>query len=95
MAKNFDQAYKLEICKRVVENKESVAVVAREVGIHANTIYGWVERYHQNSSKPFVGSGHIKPEDEEMKRLLKENKELKEEIEILKKAAAYFAKNQK
>lgn len=95
MAKNFDQAYKLEICKRVVENKESVAVVAREVGIHENTIYGWVARYRQNSSKPFVGSGHIKSEDEEMKRLLKENKDLKEEIEILKKAAAYFAKNQK
>ena len=45
MAKNFDQAYKLEICKRVVENKESVAVGAREVGIHANTIYGWVQRF--------------------------------------------------
>ncbi|CAA7603436.1 Transposase [Acididesulfobacillus acetoxydans] len=59
MAKNFDQAYKLEICKRVVENKESVAVVAREVGIHENTIYGWVSRYRQNSNKPFVGSGRL------------------------------------
>lgn len=95
MAKNFDQAYKLEISKRVVENKESVAVIAREVGIHENTIYGWVSRYRQNSSKPFVGSGHVKAEDEEIKRIIKENKELKEENEILKKAAAYFAKNQK
>ncbi|WP_434510819.1 transposase [Desulfitobacterium sp. AusDCA] len=60
MAENFDQAYKLEICKRVVENKESVAVTARELGIHENTIYGWVSRYRQNSSKPFVGSGHAK-----------------------------------
>ncbi|ADY55696.1 transposase IS3/IS911 family protein [Syntrophobotulus glycolicus DSM 8271] len=95
MAKNFDQAYKLEICKRVVENRESVTAVAREVGIYENTVYGWVARYRQNSSKPFVGSGHVKAEDEELKRLAKENKELREEIEILKKAAAYFAKNQK
>lgn len=33
MAKKFDQAHKLKICKRVVENKEPVAAVAREVGI--------------------------------------------------------------
>ena len=95
MAKNFDQAYKLEICKRVVENKESVAAIAREAGIHENTIYSWVSRYRQNNSKPFVGSGHVKSEDEDIKRLMKENRELKEENKILKKAAAYFAKNQK
>ena len=79
----------------MVENKESVAAVAREVGLLENTVYGWVARYRQNSNRPFVGSGHVKAEDEEIKRLAKENKELKEEIEIFKKAAAYFAKNQK
>jgi transposase len=42
-----------------------------------------------------VGSSHIKPEDEAFKKLQKENKELKEKNEILKKAVAYFAKNQK
>lgn len=95
MARNFDQAYKLEICKRVAENKESVAVIAREVGIHENTIYGWVARYRHNSSKPFVGSRHVKAADEEQKRLIKEKRELKVDVEILKIAAAYFAKNQK
>lgn len=95
MAKNYDQAYKLEICKRAVEGNESVASIARELGLHENTVYTWVARYRKNSNKPFVGSGHIKPEDDEIKRLHRENKELKEENEILKKAAAYFAKNQK
>lgn len=95
MAKNYDQAYKLEICKRVVEGNESVATIARDVGLHENTIYTWVAKYRKNSVKPFVGSGHVKAEDEELKKLLKENKELREENEILKKAAAYFAKNQR
>jgi len=43
----------------------------------------------------FVGSGNIKPEEAEMKRLQRENKELREEVEILKKAAAYFARTVK
>jgi len=44
---------------------------------------------------PFPGSGHLTPEDERIRKIEKENRELREENEILKKAAAYFAKNQK
>ena len=95
MGKVYDQAYKTEICKRVVETGELVPAVAREIGISENTIYTWVSSYKENNVKPFVGSGHVKPENEEFKKLQKENKELREENEILKKAAAYFTKNQK
>jgi len=44
---------------------------------------------------PFVGSGHALPENKELVRLRRENRDMKEEIEILKLAATYFAKNQK
>ena len=54
-----------------------------------------MKRYRENRDKPFVGSGRILPENEEMVRLLREVKDLREENEILKKAAAYFAKNQR
>jgi len=79
MGKVYDQAYKTEICKRVVEAGEIVPTVAREIGISENTIYTWVSRYRENSTKPFVGSGHIKPENEEFKKLQRENKELRDE----------------
>jgi len=95
MGKVYDQSYKVEICKRAVNGGEAVSKISREVGISENTLYGWVARYRENSEKPFVGSGHVKPEDEVYKKLQRENKELREENEILKKAAAYFAKNQK
>ena len=95
MGKVYDTAYKAEVCNRAVKGGESVASLSRELGISENTLYTWVSRYRQNSATPFVGSGHIKPEDVELKRLLHENLELREENEILKKAAAYFAKNQK
>ena len=95
MGKVYDAAFKIEVCKRVVNGGELVPAVAQETGISDNTIYTWVSRYRQNSEKPFVGSGNIKTEDEVVKKLQRENRELREENEILKKAAAYFAKNQK
>jgi len=94
-SKRYDPAYKLEICKSVESGTATVAELSRETGISENTLYIWMKRYRENRTKPFVGSGHILPENEEIVRLRRENKDLKEEIDILKLAAAYFAKNQK
>jgi len=94
-SKRYDPAYKLEICKSVESGLATVPELSRETGISENTLYIWMKRYRENREKPFVGSGHILPENEEIARLRRENKDLKEDIEILKLAAAYFAKNQK
>ena len=56
-------------------------------------MYGWVKRYRDKSVVPFPGSGRLSPEDERVRKLERENRDLREENEILKKAAAYFAKN--
>jgi len=95
MTKNYDPAYKLEVCKTIESGMATVPEISRETGIKDNTLYGWMKRYRDNREKPFVGSGYILPENEEMVRLRRENKDLKEENEILKKAAAYFARHQK
>jgi len=95
MAKKYDPAYKLEVCKTVDSGTATVPEMSRETGISENTLYIWMKRYRANRDKPFVGSGHILPENEELVRLRRECRDLREENEILKKAAAYFAKNQK
>lgn len=95
MSKKYDPAYKLEVCKSVDSGHATVAEMSRETGINENTLYIWMKRYRENRDKPFVGSGHVLPENEEMARLRRECKNLREENEILKKAAAYFAKNQR
>ena len=95
MSKKFDPAYKLQICQAVESGTATVPELSRETGINENTLYGWIKRYRDNREKPFVGSGYVLPENEEMVRLRRENKDLREEVEILKKAAAYFAKHQK
>ena len=93
MAKAYDPAYKLAVCKQIESGSATVAEISRETGINENTLYNWMKRYRANREKPFVGSGHILPENEEMVRLRRENKDLREENEILKNAAAYFAKH--
>ena len=93
--KHYDPAYKIEVCKAVVSGTATVAAMSRETGIPENTIHVWVKRYRECNEKSFVGSGHILPENEELVRLKREVRDLREENEILKKAAAYFAKHQK
>ena len=95
MSKAYDPAYKLEVCQSVESGTATAPEISRETGISENTLYGWMRRYQKNREKPFVGSGHVLPENEELVRLRREIKNLREENEILKKAAAYFAKKQR
>ncbi len=92
---NYSTEYKEEICKRIIEGKEKIPYVCAEQDLSIHTVRSWIKTYKERDGKPFVGSGNIKPEEAEMRRLAKENRELKEEIEILKKAAAYFARSVK
>lgn len=95
MAKYYDPEFKNEAVKRVEQAGVSVAKVAADLGINANTLHGWIKRSREKPEMPFPGSGKLSPEDERVRKLERENRELREENEILKKAAAYFAKNQK
>jgi transposase len=95
MAKYYDPEFKLEAVKRVEQSGASVAKVAGELGVNENTLHGWIKRNREKPEMPFPGSGKLSPEDERMRKLERENRDLREENEILKKAAAYFAKNQK
>ena len=80
---------------RVKESGKPVAEVARELGINCNTLHGWISKFGTRGEDAFPGSGNLHSADEELRKLRKEILDLKEENTILKKAAAYFAKNQK
>jgi transposase len=95
MNKQYSAEFKIEAIKRLEKSGESVNKVAEELGVKPTTMHGWVKKYKKSPEAPFPGSGNLSPEDEKLKKLERENRELKEENEILKKAAAYFAKNLK
>jgi transposase len=67
-----------------------MAQVAAELGVNRETLRSWVRNVEKGEALASAGVGH--DELEELKRLRRENAELKVEREILRKAAAYFAR---
>jgi len=91
--KTYSREFKIEAVKRVVEDRVPQAHVARELGISINTLAGWKRAYLDDPEQSFPGNGRQKPDDAELTRVKRELARAREEIEILKKAAAYFAKH--
>jgi transposase len=89
--KQYSPEFKDEAVALVKEQGYSVPEAARSVGVPSNMLYRWKDNIEQSKQ------GEALPEDErsELQRLRKENKELRMEKEILKKASAFFAKEMK
>lgn len=92
MKKSYTKEFKVQACDLVVKDGIKVKTVAEKMGISPIMLYRWIDEYKTYGETAFVGKGHLKPEEAKLKKLQKENEELKQELEILKKAAAYFAK---
>ena len=90
--RKFTQEFKLEAVKLVRERGVSVAQAARDLGLHKNMLGLWVRQFSRDPKHAFPGHGQMKPEQAEIARLKRELTKLKAERDILKKAAAYFAK---
>jgi transposase len=70
----------------------AMAQAARDLDVHENVLRKWVHELSGDPQHAFPGHGHMKPEQQEIDRLRKEVAKLKAERDILKKAAAYFAR---
>jgi len=90
--RQFSKEFKTEAVRLVRERGVSVAEAARDLGLHENVLRKWVRAVEDDPLQAFPGHGQMKPEQAEIARLKKEVAKLKMERDILKKAAAYFAK---
>lgn len=93
--KRYTAEFKVETIKLVTELGREVKTVACDIGVHENTIYKWIQKYQENQSEPFVGSGHQRSEEAELRKAYKKIADLEQEVAILKKAIAIFSKPQK
>jgi transposase len=90
--RQFGREFKIEAVKLVTERGVAVAQAARDLDVAESVLRRWMHELVQDPRHAFPGNGVMKPEQAEIERLRKEVARLKMERDILKKAAAYFAK---
>lgn len=59
----FDQKFKRDAVKLIVEGRRSVRDVSRELGIHENVLHRWKSQYLADREYAFPGKGHMKPHE--------------------------------
>jgi transposase-like protein len=87
----FTPEYKAEVVKLVRDSGKSVGEVAKDMGLTETSVRAWVKQAKVDAGEGAAGA-LTTAEREELTRLRRENKTLQLEREILKKAAAFFAK---
>jgi transposase len=91
--KRYSPEFKEQAARRVVDNSLPIAQVARELGVNDTTLGFWVKAYRkQLAGQPLPAD---MPDGERVRELERRNRELEMEVAFLRKAAAYFAKEQR
>ncbi len=88
--RKYTKEFKLDAVRLALSSEQSQAQVARDLGINEPSLYNWISQYRGE----ILEDEHTLPPEKELAALKKEVVQLKQEREILKKAAAYFARHQ-
>ncbi len=88
----FTKEFKQEALRLWKGSGRPAAVVVRELGLRRNHLYKWATQLEAHGEAAFPGSGQRAAPEDELARLRREVARLREERDILKKAAAYFAR---
>ena len=92
----YTKEFKQEAVRLMETSNRPSSEIAMELGIRRNQLYKWKEQLAEQGDNAFKNRGRPKKENQsELTTLQQENNRLREEVEILKKAAAYFAQHQK
>ena len=91
--RQFTDEFKAGAIRLVLDEGKTVGAVARELDLTASALADWVRKAQADRTKGRSGLTGV--EREELTRLRKEVRELRSEREVLKKAAAFFAKDQR
>ena len=86
--KRFTPEYKEEIIKLVTKRKKKISEVAKDIGVTPTSIRRWITPYSAYGKDAFPGKGNLRAEEDKIRKLRRDNIDLKEENDILKKAMA-------
>lgn len=91
--RQYTREFKIEAVRLVEESGRSKAQIARELGVHESLLKRWkAQLENRPAPEAFPGNGKLSAAEEEVRRLRRENEQLRQERDFLRKTAAYFAK---
>jgi transposase len=96
--REFDSNFKLEVARMVRDQGLSISEVCRSMDLGESSVHRWVTQYDAERAGGAGGAGTGKPltaDQQRIRQLELENRRLKEDNEILKKASAFFARELK
>lgn len=93
MGKRYDKEFKIESIRLASEPGNTQAKIERDLGISQGVISRWKRELLEDGEQAFPGKGHLKADDDELRRLKRENERLRRERDILKKAVAIFSED--
>lgn len=93
--RRYDAEFKREAVHLVTEREQPVSKVAEDLGVHPSVIARWRREYLRHRNGSFPGKGNMTPEQEKLHQLERENVDLREERDILKKALSIFSRQGK
>ena len=93
--KSYSREFKLEAVGLITQKGYSIAEASRNLGIEYSVLRRWKTQLADDPQNAFPGKGKLKAQDEDLRRIKHELERVKEERDILKKALAYFAEDQK
>lgn len=91
MRRKFDKEFKRNAVNLVLDKKISINRASKDLGIGLSTLQRWLRELKASGESAFPGKGYLKPEDEHLRKLERENEVLRRERDILKKALAIFS----
>jgi transposase len=90
--RTYDPEFKKDTLRLHESSGRTAKAIENELGLYSGAIKNWKSEFAKNGEQAFPGTGHLTERDEEMRKLRRENEILREERDILKKAAAIFLK---
>ena len=91
MPRTYDLEFKKEAVRMASESGVTAKDVERRLGIGQGVLSRWKRELSRDGDQAFPGKGHLKPDDEQIRQLKRENERLRRERDILKKAVAIFS----
>jgi transposase len=93
--RRFDAQFKHDALQLIHESNRKISDIAKDLGIRPELLYRWKSEQAADPEHAFPGKGHMKPDEEYVRRLERELLQARQERDILKKALAYFSKDER